>query len=476
MSISIKIPSPLRRFTDNTRSVDVYGATVGEALKGLINQYSELGVHLFGENDQLRSFVNVYVGGEDIRYRDGLDTAISDGDELVIIPSVAGGVDSVNSEKGFGREEYLRYSRHFTLPEIGLEGQRKLKNASVLIIGAGGLGSPISLYLTAAGIGKLGIVDFDEVDLSNLQRQILYTTEDIGQSKIVIAKRRLLASNPHLEIETYEKPFTAENALSISADYDILIDGTDNFPTRYLVNDVSVFLQKPNVYGSIFQFEGQLSVFGTPDGPCYRCLYPDPPPPGLVPSCAEGGVLGVLPGTIGTLQATEAIKLITGIGQPMIGRLLVYDALEMTFNQLKLRKNAACPVCSEHPTIIEPIDYEQFCGVSSVEETVSIPEITAVEARDILANGHNVELIDVREPWEAEITRIEGAKLIPLKTFTDRLSELDPSQEIIVHCKGGTRSAKAVELLIQQGFSDVKNLRGGILAWAKDVDTSLNRY
>ncbi|MCH9031521.1 MAG: molybdopterin-synthase adenylyltransferase MoeB [candidate division Zixibacteria bacterium] len=478
MGITIKIPSPLRRFTESQRSVEVDANNVGDALRELVSKHGELGVHLCAGDNQLRSFINIYVGGEDIRYREGLKTELTDGDEIMIIPSVAGGSGGGESisNNGFSRDEYLRYSRHFTLPEIGLGGQRKLKEASVLIIGAGGLGSPISLYLAAAGVGRLGLVDFDRVELSNLQRQVIYTTDDIGESKLDATKKRLLAGNPNLEITTHEVPFTSTNALDIATDYDIIIDGTDNFPTRYLVNDVSAFLNKPNIYGSIFQFEGQLSIFNANSGPCYRCLYPEPPPPGLVPSCAEGGVLGVLPGIVGSLQATEAIKLITGVGDPMIGRLLIFDALAMTFTEVALRKNPDCPLCGKNPTITELIDYEGFCGVSSSAETVTVPEITVTEVNEILSNGNGAYLLDVREKWETEIAKIDRANLIPLGEIPDRAKELNPSSEIIVHCKSGVRSAKAVEYLIRQGFTNVKNMRGGILAWADQIDSSLNKY
>jgi molybdopterin/thiamine biosynthesis adenylyltransferase/rhodanese-related sulfurtransferase len=375
------------------------------------------------------------------------------------------------------REEFLRYGRHLIIPEVGLEGQRRLKSASVLIIGAGGLGSPLAFYLTAAGVGRIGIVDFDVVDLSNLQRQILHTTKDVGRSKLESAREKLESLNPNVKIETYEMRLTSENALDLIKEYDIVVDGTDNFPTRYLVNDACVFLKKPNVYGSIFRFEGQVSVFYADKGPCYRCLYKEPPPPGLVPSCAEGGVLGVLPGIIGTIQALETIKLILGIGEPLIGKLLLFDALRMKFRELKLRKDPECPVCGENPTIKELIDYEAFCGITP-EQILhqSGLEITPEELKEKLENGEDIILIDVREPVEYEINRIEGSKLIPLSKLPEKVNELDQTREIVLYCKMGGRSARAVQLLRELGFTRVKNLAGGIDAWIEKIDPTMPRY
>jgi molybdopterin/thiamine biosynthesis adenylyltransferase/rhodanese-related sulfurtransferase len=375
------------------------------------------------------------------------------------------------------REEFLRYGRHLIIPEVGLEGQRRLKSASVLIIGAGGLGSPLAFYLTAAGVGRIGIVDFDVVDLSNLQRQILHTTKDVGRSKLESAREKLESLNPNVKIETYEMRLTSENALDLIKEYDIVVDGTDNFPTRYLVNDACVFLKKPNVYGSIFRFEGQVSVFYADKGPCYRCLYKEPPPPGLVPSCAEGGVLGVLPGIIGTIQALETIKLILGIGEPLIGKLLLFDALRMKFRELKLRKDPECPVCGENPTIKELIDYEAFCGITP-EQILhqSGLEITPEELKEKLENGEDIILIDVREPVEYEINRIEGSKLIPLSKLPEKVNELDQTREIVLYCKMGGRSARGVQLLRELGFTRVKNLAGGIDAWIEKIDPTMPRY
>ena len=375
------------------------------------------------------------------------------------------------------REEFLRYGRHLIIPEVGLEGQRRLKSASVLIIGAGGLGSPLAFYLTAAGVGRIGIVDFDVVDLSNLQRQILHTTKDVGRSKLESAREKLESLNPNVKIETYEMRLTSENALDLIKEYDIVVDGTDNFPTRYLVNDACVFLKKPNVYGSIFRFEGQVSVFYADKGPCYRCLYKEPPPPGLVPSCAEGGVLGVLPGIIGTIQALETIKLILGIGEPLIGKLLLFDALRMKFRELKLRKDPECPVCGENPTVKELIDYDAFCGITP-EQILhqSGLEITPEELKEKLENGEDIILIDVREPVEYEINRIEGSKLIPLSKLPEKVNELDQTREIVLYCKMGGRSARAVQLLRELGFTRVKNLAGGIDAWIEKIDPTMPRY
>jgi len=377
-------------------------------------------------------------------------------------------------------EEILRYSRHLLIPEVGLEGQKKLKAASVLVIGTGGLGSPVALYLAAAGVGHIGLVDYDVVDSSNLQRQVIHGTSGLGVLKVESARRRMLDLNPDIQVEVYNEPFTSENAFRIAEGYDILIDGTDNFPTRYLVNDVCVLTGKANVYGSIFRFDGQVSVFDARRGPCYRCLFPEPPPPGLVPSCAEGGVLGVLPGTIGTLQATEALKLILGIGEPLIGKLMLYNALDQSFEFVKLRKNPGCKVCGPDPEITELIDYEAFCGVPGHDHEEgsagSAWDITAQELADQLKQGKSLRLLDVREPHELEISRIDGATLIPLGQLASRIYELDTAQEMVVFCKAGTRSARALELLQSAGFRKVKNLKGGINAWAREVDPSQPIY
>lgn len=380
---------------------------------------------------------------------------------------------------GLTRDEILRYSRHLLIPEVGLEGQRKLKGSSALVIGTGGLGSPVALYLAAAGIGRIGLVDYDVVDSSNLQRQVIHGTSTIGTLKVESARARMLDLNPDVEVEIYNEPFTSENAMRIAEQYDILIDGTDNFPTRYLTNDVSVFLGKPNVYGSIFRFDGQVSVFYAKEGPCYRCLFPEPPPPGLVPSCAEGGVLGVLPGTIGTIQATEALKVLLGIGEPLIGKLLLYNALDMSFEYVKLKKNPNCRVCGPNADVKELIDYEEFCGVPGHDHDEGSAgagwDITAAELTERVKANH-LKLLDVREPHELEISALPNAQNIPLGQLAARLSELDSAEEMVVFCKTGTRSARALELLVSAGFKKVKNLKGGINAWAKEVDTNLPVY
>lgn len=377
------------------------------------------------------------------------------------------------------RDEILRYSRHLLIPEVGLEGQRKLKNSSALIIGTGGLGSPVALYLAAAGIGRIGLVDYDTVDSSNLQRQVIHGTSTVGKLKVESARAKLLDLNPDIQVDVYNEPYTSENAMRIAKDYDIILDGTDNFPTRYLTNDVAVFLGKPNVYASIYRFDGQVSVFYAKEGPCYRCLFPEPPPPGLVPSCAEGGVLGVLPGTIGTLQATEALKVLLGIGEPLIGKLLLYNALDMSFDFVKLKKNPNCRVCGPNADVKELIDYEEFCGVPSHDHEEGSAganwDISVTELADRVKNNH-LKLVDVREPHELEISRLPNAINIPLGQLAARLSELDSAEEMVIFCKSGSRSARGLELLASAGFKKVKNLKGGINAWAREVDKSLPIY
>ena len=388
---------------------------------------------------------------------------------------MAGSVATVSNS--LTNEEILRYSRHLIMPEVGMEGQLKLKAAKVLCIGAGGLGSPLALYLAAAGVGTLGMVDFDVVDFTNLQRQIIHSTADVGRPKLQSAAEKIGAMNPEVELRTFETRLTSQNALELFRDFDIVVDGTDNFATRYLVNDACVLTGKPNVYGSIFRFEGQVSVFATENGPCYRCVYPEPPPPGLVPSCAEGGVLGVLPGLVGVMQATEAIKLILGAGEPLIGRLLLVDALAMKFRELKLRKDPDCPVCGQHRTITKLIDYEQFCGIRGEEKPVEnkLPEISVEELKRRRDAGEDLFILDVREPHEYQICNL-GGYLIPLNDLPKRVHELDSSREIVAHCKMGGRSAKAVEFLRQAGFTKVKNLTGGIIAWSERVDPRVPKY
>jgi adenylyltransferase/sulfurtransferase len=484
MAHRVLIPTPLRPYTGQKDAVEVDGGTVGEVLSSLTKSYGDLRKHLYADDGKLRHFVNVYVNDDDIRYLDRDATRLKDGDVISIVPSVAGGAP-VTSPGDVATEltvsELQRYSRHLILPEVGMEGQKKLKAGSVLCIGAGGLGSPAALYLAAAGVGRIGLVDFDAVDSSNLQRQILHGTPDVGRPKLQSAKDRLGALNPEVRVETYETRLTSQNALELFRGYDVTLDGTDNFATRYLVNDACVLLGIPNAYGSIFRFEGQASVFATKNGPCYRCLYPEPPPPGLVPSCAEGGVLGVLPGVIGTIQATESIKLILGSGSTLVGRLLLYDAWGMRFRELKLRRDPECPVCGDKPTIKQLIDYEEFCGVKPVANQAAgsgVPETTVEELKARMDSNAPFYLLDVREPHEFQIARIPGSTLIPLGQLGSRYGELPPAssgKEIIVHCKSGMRSAKAVGMLKEKGI-EAKNLKGGILAWIDRIDPTQSKY
>ena len=485
MPITISIPTPLRQFAGGQSELQVEAATVGAALDQLTSTHSELRRHLFSDQNTLRNFVNVYVNDEDIRHLNGPGTPVKDGDAILIVPSIAGGVavieeqsrDLSNALPMLSNEEVARYSRHLIMPEVGMSGQRKLKAASVLMIGTGGLGAPLGMYLAAAGVGRLGLVDFDVVDASNLQRQIIHGTKDVGRPKIASARDRIQDINPHVEIETHETRVTSENALKLFVNYDVIVDGTDNFPTRYLVNDACVLTGKPNVYGSIFRFEGQASVFWAERGPCYRCLYPEPPPPGLVPSCAEGGVLGVLPGIIGAIQATETIKIILGAPDIMVNRLLLFDAWRMRFRELKLRKNPDCPVCGDNPTIKALIDYEQFCGITQPEPQPTMEEITAKELKQRIDKGDDIQIIDVREPHEYEIGQIPNSKLIPLGQVLNRINEIDPDRETVVHCKMGGRSAKAIDALKRAGFQGhLINLAGGITAWSNDVDPSVPKY
>ena len=482
MANKVLIPTPLRVYAGKQDVVEAEGRTVGELLENLTSRYTELRNHLYSEDGRLRSFVNVYVNDDDIRYLEKEATPVKDGDTVSIVPSVAGGTGTpvaIEPELELSNQEVARYSRHLIMPEVGMDGQLKLKASSVLCVGAGGLGSPVALYLAAAGVGRIGIVDFDVVDYSNLQRQIIHGTPDVGRPKLDSARDRLNAINPEVTVVPHEAALSSSNALDILDDYDIIVDGTDNFPTRYLVNDACVLLGKPNVYGSIFRFEGQASVFATKDGPCYRCLYPEPPPPGLVPSCAEGGVLGILPGVVGTIQATEAVKLIIGVGEPLVNRFLIYDALRMRFRELKLQKDLECPVCGEHPTVRELIDYEQFCGIAPAvahraESTDG--DATVEELKQRIDRKDDLFILDVREPQEYQICRIPGSTLIPLGDLPKRLHELEGRDDMVVHCKSGVRSAKAVKLLHEAGFKKAHNVRGGILAWIDKIDPSLPKY
>jgi adenylyltransferase/sulfurtransferase len=480
MTVTVIIPTALRQHTDNEDELKLNAKTVSDALKELVTSFPNLRRHLYSDSGRLRNFINIYLNEEDIRYKEGESTALKDGDTLMIIPAIAGGAHAAadDEEQGakvsFSSSEFARYSRHLIMPEVGLEGQGKLKSASVLIIGAGGLGTPSSTYLAAAGVGRIGIVDFDVIEKSNLHRQVLYSEKDIGKSKADVARERLLEINPNVSVEVHKVRLDSSNALDILGSYDVIMDGTDNFPTRYLVNDACVLLGKPNVYASIFRFEGQASVFYAREGPCYRCLYPEPPPPGLVPSCAEGGVLGVLPGIMGSIQAVEAIDLILGKGRPLIGRLVLFDALDMTFKELKLRKNPNCLVCGPNATVKKLIDYEAFCGV---EEGLGAElEVSPKALKELIDNGREMVVLDVREPFEYEIAHLNNAKLIPLAQLAGRVNELDTARPIVVYCHTGQRSAQAVRFLNGLGFKKAKNLKGGIKAWGNEVDPTIQMY
>jgi len=491
---TVKVPTPLRPLAGGVSEVALEGSTVGAVIRTLAADNPALQRHLFTAEGKLRNFVTVYLNDEDIRYLAREATPVKEGDIVSIVPAVAGGAPNSAREgqssaklvgieptvqETFSREELRRYSRHLLLPEVGVAGQRRLRQAKVLLVGAGGLGSPTALYLAAAGVGEIGLVDFDAVDLSNLQRQVLYTTADVGRPKLAAAKERLEALNPGTRVVPYEERLSSENALEILRPYDIVVDGTDNFPTRYLVNDASVLLGKPNVYGSIYRFEGQVSVFDAKRGPCYRCLYPEPPPPDLVPSCAEAGVLGVLPGLVGVLQATETVKLILGKGEPLIGRLLLFDALGVTFRELKLRKNPHCALCSADATQKGLIDYPAFCGVpapGAAPRTGSVPEVEPEELATELRSADPPLLVDVREPEEWAIAHLPGANLIPKAELPERVDELTRARALVLYCRAGTRSADATRLLLDLGFSNVRTLRGGINAWAEKVDPSLPQY
>jgi len=477
MAVRILIPTPLRPYVDGRDTLELEGASVGELLERLAGEHTALKQHLFAADGRLRSFVNVYVNDRDIRRLEHQETRVSPGDTVSIIPSIAGGTGGAVADQRpkLSHEEILRYSRHLILPDVGVEGQKKLKAAHVLLVGAGGLGSPAALYLAAAGVGTLGLVDFDVVDKTNLQRQILHGTSAVGTPKLESARARIQDLNPNVQVETFETRLTSENALDIIREFDVVADGTDNFPTRYLVNDACVLLGKPNVYGSIFRFEGQASVFYAKEGPCYRCLYAEPPPAGLVPSCAEGGVLGVLPGIIGSIQAMETIKLIVGAGEPLIGRLLLFDALKLQFRELKLEKDPDCPVCGRNPTVTQLIDYEAFCGIGA-EPVYDGADVTADEVKGELDAGKELVLLDVRDPHEYEITHIDGAKFIPLGELPARLNELDDHADVVTYCHHGARSLKALEILKAAGFAKVRSLRGGIDAWAVNVEREMARY
>jgi adenylyltransferase/sulfurtransferase len=482
--VKVLLPAALQRYAGGSDTFEVEATTVSEALKGLTTASPEVSKHLFSDNGSLRSYVNVYLGENDIRSLGGLSAKLKDGDELSLVPSIAGGAPNVTRDTSnitLSTEEIKRYSRHVIMPEVNLDGQKKLKAAKVLCIGAGGLGSPLAMYLAAAGVGTLGIVDFDVVDYTNLQRQIIHGTKDVGKSKMQSAKETIADINPFVEVIGYEEALTSENALDIIREYDVVIDGTDNFPTRYLVNDACVLLGKPNVYGSIFRFEGQASVFWADHGPCYRCLYPEPPPPGMVPSCAEGGVLGILPGEIGLVQATETVKLILGIGEPLIGRLLLFNALKMQWRELKLRKDPSCPICGPNRTITELIDYQEFCGVPHGSEEPEQAdggdlELTVTDLKARYDKGERPIVIDVREPYEWDIAQIPYTRFIPKDQVREHLAEIPMDEEVILSCRSGKRSMAVLEYLQSQGYTKLKNLKGGVLAWSEEVDPTVPQY
>ena len=477
----MQLPMALREYTAGADRIEVDAPDVGAALSHLSAQHPLLRRHLFTDSGDLRGFVRVYVNQDDIDDLDGHRTPLSTGDVILIVPSIAGG--EAAPAPAFSSDELSRYARHFSLPDVGRDGQQRLRSASVAVVGAGGLGSPIAMYLAAAGIGRITLIDFDVVDLSNLQRQVLFSTGDVGRRKVDVAAARLRAMNPNVDIVVHDVRLTRDNALDILRDADVVLDGTDNFPTRYLVNDACVLLGKPYVYGSILRFEGQVSVFTGHGAPCYRCLFREPPPPGLVPSCAEGGVLGVLPGIIGSLQALEAIKLILGRGDSLVGRLALFDALTFQWRELRLRRNPECPVCGDNPTVTALIDYDEFCApgehtMDTQQESNAIPQITAAELKQRLDAGEKLTIIDVREPFEWDIANLSefGARLIPLDQVLDRRDEIDADSDVVVHCRSGSRSAGAIRQLRAHGYDRLMNLKGGIRGWAEDVDPSMPTY
>lgn len=468
---SVYIPTPLRKFTNNTAKVEIEAENVNEVLENLSSQFPQMKKHLYTSDGKIPSFINIFVDDEDIRNLEEGETSLTPKSVVSIVPAIAGGID-------FSKEELVRYNRHIIIPEFGIEAQTKLKEAKILVIGSGGLGSPMLLYLAAAGVGTIGIVDFDVIDDSNLQRQVLYGIKEVGSPKVEAAKNRLTSLNPYIDIITYNEKFTSDNAMDIIKDYDIVADGTDNFQTRYLVNDACVLLGKPNVYASIFQFEGQVSVFNYVDetgerGPNYRDLYAYPPPPGLVPSCAEGGVLGVLPGIIGSIQALEVIKVATGVGEVLSGRFFTFDALTFTTRTLKFRKNPDNPISGTNPTITALIDYEEFCGLKSEKQ---VKEISVEEMHQWMTEGHDFQLIDVREPFEYDIVNI-GAELIPLSTVLDSADKISKDKKVVVHCKMGGRSKKAIEELESKfGFENLYNLKGGVIEYITTYDPEASTY
>ena len=482
---TVIIPTPLRKFTNNTARLQVGPGTIHSTVRELTQNFPDLKKHLLDESGNIRSYVNIFIGNDDIRDLQQADTAVKEDAVISIVPAIAGGSPETHGVPGpatplFTKEELARYNRHIIIPGFGMEAQLKLKAAKVLVIGSGGLGSPVLLYLAAAGVGTIGIVDFDVVDDSNLQRQVLFGVDEIGKPKVEAARRRLEGLNPYIKLHIYNTHLNSQNALEVLKDYDVIADGTDNFPTRYLVNDASVLLGKPNVYASIFQFEGQVSVFNYRNaqgelGPNYRDLYPTPPPPGLVPSCAEGGVLGVLPGIIGSLQALEVIKVITGVGETLAGRFYIFDALNFESRTFTIRRRKDNPINGDNPTITALIDYEAFCGTRAVEER-HLKEITAKELYDWQVRGEKFQLIDVREPHEYDIVNI-GAELIPLGSVAANSGKIDRDTPVVIHCKVGGRSAKAIRELEEKfGFTNLYNLKGGILAYIDEVQPELTKY
>ncbi len=485
MAVTVLIPTTLRIFTNQRSEISLEGETVGQIIEALSDEYPETKKALYGEDGKLRSFVNVFVNADNIRNLQGYDTPVKNGDEVMLIPAIAGGAptDSVlGDRKGekLTNEEIQRYSRHLLLKEVGVKGQKRLKSAKVLIVGLGGLGAPLAQYLSAAGVGTIGLIDFDEVEESNLQRQVIHRNRDVGRPKVASAKDAIRQINPLVKVETYHEKLTAENALDIISEYDVVADASDNYQTRYLVNDACVLLGKPDVFGAMYQFEGQATVYYGKEGPCYRCMYPAPPPPGLVPSCAMGGVVGVLPGIIGTVQANEVIKLIVGGGEPLIGRLVTFDAWKMKWRELKICKDPNCPVCGESPTIteLEEYDYEDFCGIKQQEEeNEAVEGIEAKELKRRLDAGENITLIDVREPHERAIVKFLDAKVIPIGQLARRQNELDPTVDTVFICKEGQRSILAINTLREAGYKGrMFNLKDGLHSWSRDVDPSFPIY
>lgn len=485
MAVTVLIPTTLRMFTNHNSEIELEGTTVEEIVTSLADEYPEIRKAIFDEDKKLRSFVNIFVGEENIKKLQGYDTQVKDGDTIMLIPAIAGGaiessvIDAERAEK-LTNDEISRYSRHLLLREVGVKGQKRLKAAKVLIVGMGGLGTPLAQYLAAAGVGTLGLVDFDEVEASNLQRQVIHGTRDLGRPKVASAKDSIKAINPLVKVETYNLLLNAENALDIIEEYDVVADATDNYKARYLINDACVLAGKPDVFGAMYQFEGQTSVYYAKEGPCYRCVYPSPPPAGLVPSCAEGGVMGALPGIIGSIQANEVIKLIVGGGQPLVGRLLTLDAWKMKFHQLKLDKNPECPICGKNATIkeLEEFDYEDFCGLKKQqEEEEPVESIEAVDLKARLDSGEEITIIDVREPHERAIVKFPGAKIIPIGQLARRQNELNPNVDTIFICKEGKRSILAINTLREAGYQGpMYNLKDGINTWAKQVDKTMPQY